>query len=252
MAGEARLLALYTVDAHRNTQSDLRGMAGDPHSAALVVEGMAHLRAGRLPEADLRFRDAYALDTYNAQALLGLGVIAHQMGNFMLALEFFDRAIEIDGSLAAAHVNRGNSLAALQRHADAVDAFQTALSQSADLPSALINMATALYALGKLDDAVAALERVAGSHSVSPELLNNLGNLYKDQGRHTDALNCYERALALNPMMQQAFSNRLAALKVHHALTPTDILKQHQQWSNWFEAVSAFAPLLTNAPEPSR
>ena len=232
--------------------SGLRGMASNPRSTALVAEGMALLRERRMPEADQRFRDAYALDTQNAQAPLGLGLIAHQTGNFVLALDFFDRALAIDASDAATHVNRGNSLAALQRHADAVGAFQTALSLSADLASALINMATALHALGKLDDAVAALERAAGLQSASPELLNNLGNLYKDQGRLAAALNCYELALALQPMMQQAFSNKLAALKTHHSMTPADILNQHQQWSNWFEAVSAYAPRLTNVPEPSK
>ena len=218
----------------------------------LTLAGLALLQAGNLREADQRFRSAYALDQRNAQSLLGLGIIAHQTGNFTLALDFFDRALHIDVALAAAHVNRGNALAAMQQHALAVVAFETALLHSANLPSALINMATALHALGRLDEAIAALERVEPGQTSYPECLNNLGNFYKDQGQLTNALDCYARALELNPMMQQAFSNKLAALKVDASLTPAQILDQHRQWSNWFEAVSTEAPLHLNSPVPSR
>ena len=220
--------------------------------ATLTAHGMALLQSGNFRDADARFRQALLFDARDAQALLGLGIIAHQTGNSAAALEFFDRSIAVNPSFAAAHVNRGNALVAQNQHAAAVLAFETALSLSPDLPSALVNMATALHALGRLDDAVAALERARTRQPNSPEILNNLGNFYKDQGRLTDALRCYQRALELNPMMQQAFSNKLAALKVDVSLTPAQVLEQHRQWSNWFEAVSAYAPLLVNSPEPSR
>ena len=227
-------------------------MSNPPTGTSLTHEGMALLQAGNLHVADLKFRSALTGNPRNAQALLGLGIIAHQTGNFAVALEFFDRSIAVDPSFAAAHVNRGNSLAAQNQHAAAALAFETALSFSTDLPSALINMATALHALGRLDDAVAALERARSRQPNSPELHNNLGNFYKDQGRLSDALACYQRALELNPLMQQAFSNKLAASKLDKSLTPAQILEQHRHWSNWFESVNAYAPLLVNSPEPSR
>ncbi len=221
-------------------------------AAAIVLDAMALLQAGNLREADQCFRRAYALDQRNAQSLIGLGIVAHRTGNFLLAVEFFDRAIKVDPAIAAAHVNRGNALSASQQDAMAVTAFEKALVLSPELPSALINMATALQALGRLDDAVNALERARIIDPNAPELLNNLGNLYKEQGRLNLAVTCYRDALELNPMLQQAFSNKLAALKVDTALTQAQILDQHCQWSNWFEAVSTHAPLLVNTPEPSR
>lgn len=220
--------------------------------ATLVHQGIALLQAGNLHEAESRFRNALAYDARDAQALLGLGIIAHQTAHFTDALALFDRSIALYPTLAAAHVNRGNSLAARLQHVAAVEAFETALSLSPGLQSALINMATALHALGKLDDAVAALERAAENHPASPELLNNLGNFYKDQGRLSAALTCYQQALELNPMMQQAFSNQLSALKVDAALAPSEILRRHREWSNWFEAVSTNAPLLVNSRDPLR
>ncbi|MEO8103645.1 MAG: tetratricopeptide repeat protein [Betaproteobacteria bacterium] len=215
-------------------------------------EGMALLQAGNLRDAELRFRSALGRDVRDAQALLGLGIIAHQTGHFAAALELYDRALAADPALAAAQVNRGNALAAMQRYAEAVVAFEAALALAPALPSALINLATALHALGRLDEAVAALERARTREPGSPELLNNLGNFYKDQGRLGEALACYRRVLELNPMMQQAASNRLAALKVDASLTPRQLLDEHRHWSNWFEAVSAHAPLLANTPDAIR
>ena len=210
---------------------------------SLLSQAMSLLTDGKLPEADRRFRDILSRDKRNAAAIMGLGIIAHHTRNFKLAVNFFEHALGIEPGLAAAHVNRGNSLNALQQHAAAVDAFTKALAISPTLPSALVNMATALNALGRLDDAVAALECAAATTPDSPELFNNLGNLYKDQGRLADALLAYERALKLNPMMQQAASNRLAALKLDSTLTSSNIRDAHRTWWNWFGAVSTHAPL---------
>ena len=222
---------------------------------------MALLRAGNLRDAERRFRDALTHGTDSAdsadgadsaQAMLGLGIIAHQSGHFTDALAWFDQSLAADPSIAAAHVNRGNSLAAMQRHPEAISAFESALALSPELPSALVNMASALNALGHLDEAVAALERAEIRQPDSPELLNNLGNLLKDQGRLPEAIARYRRALEINPMTPQAFSNLLAALRLDLSISPVQLLAQHRAWSNWFEAVSMEAPLLTNSPEPSR
>lgn len=226
-------------------------MADSP-SSMLAMQGMSLLQSGEARAAELKFREAIATDAADAQALMGLGIIAHQTGHFPPALELFDRALAAVPGLAAAHVNRGNTLAAMGRHEDAREAFERALAIAPDLASAQVNLAAALNALGNLDGAVVALERARELQPDSPELLNNLGNLYKDQGRLADALACYEAALALNPMLQQAFSNRLAALKVDASLTPAQLLDEHRKWSNWFEAVSTSAPLLQNLSAPAR
>jgi predicted O-linked N-acetylglucosamine transferase (SPINDLY family) len=224
----------------------------DASSLLLARQGMALLQSGNARDAELRFRSAIAVDGANAEALMGLAIIAHQTGHFSPALELFDRALAAEPGLAAAWVNRGNTLAALGQHAAAAESFQRAIALTPSLASAYINLAGALNAQGLLDAAVGALERARELQPDSPELHNNLGNLYKDQGRVRDALAGYQQALALNPMLQQAASNRLAALKVDASQSPAQILAAHRQWSNWFEAVSTSAPLLQNTPDPER
>lgn len=173
-------------------------------------EGFSYLQRGEICDAEIKFRAAIAA---NAQALNGLAIIAHQTGEYCAAIELFDRAIVADASLAAAYMNRGNSLFALQRFNDAIQSHQHALTLSADLMSARINLSSALHAVGRIDEAVLAIERALKYQADSPEIYNNLGNLYKGQGPLQDAIACYSHALRLNPVSPQAVGNRLAALR---------------------------------------
>ncbi len=215
-------------------------------------DGFSYLQRGEIGEAELRFRAAIADNAANAHALHGLAIIAYKTGHYLPAVALFDRSIAADSSLAAAYVNRGNALFALQRFDDAIASHQAALKMSPNLVSAQVNLASALQAIGRIDDAVMALKNALATHAESPETHNNLGNLYKEQGRLLEAIGSYTAALRLNPMLQQAASNRLAALKLDPALSPSDVLAVHREWSAWFEAVSASAPLLLNAPQPNK
>lgn len=213
---------------------------------------LAHLHRGEWREAEHLFRTAIAANAADAAAHAGLGVLAHQIGNYMAAIELFDRSLAIDNSVAATFVNRGNSLSALNRFDEAIASHQTALQLSPELISARVNQASALQALGRIDEAVLLLESASALQSSSAEALNNLANLYKEQGRLHESIRCYDGALRINPMFQQAASNRLAALKLDSTLSPSDLLVEHRKWSAWFEAVSGSAPILKNAPNADR
>ncbi len=221
-------------------------------AARLADEGWTFLQSGKAHEAEQRFRQALAKHKESPAALHGLALIGHQTGNFVPALELFDRALAVDPQNPSLHANRGNSLAAMQRFDEAIASFQRALTLSPGLQSAMVNMATALHATGRLDEAVETMERVCETPPPSADAFNNLGNLYKDQGRLRESLDCYQRALEINPMMQQAFSNRLAALKVDSNITPEGMLREHQEWWCWFGGVATSAPLLRNPGEPDR
>jgi protein O-GlcNAc transferase len=224
----------------------------------LTREGFSYLQRGEIREAELKFRAGIAANSANAHALHGLAIIAHQTGHYQPAIALFDRAIAADPSLAAAYVNRGNAQFALQTFDDAIASHKKALQLSPTLISARINLASALQAVGQIDEAVATIETALdhasqpSNSSQLPEIHNNLGNLYKEQGRLHDAINSYTQALRLNPMLQQAASNRLAALKLDSAITPREILNAHREWSDWFEAVSASALILVNTPDARR
>ena len=217
-----------------------------------LQDAAAYLARGDLHRAELKFREALSNDAGETEALHGLAIVAHRLGHYEAALRIFEQVVAVRPDDAAAWVNRGNTLSSLQRFGAAVESYSQALTLSPALTSAQVNLATALSALGQLDNAVSAMERARRAAPQSPDVLNNLGNLYKDQGRLTESLACYEDALQIDPLMQQAFSNKLAALKLDTRTTPEQILEQHRLWSRWFEAVSAEAPILINSPDSER
>ena len=223
-----------------------------PTQQAPAAQGFAHLRSGRLRDAEVAFRTLLRTSPLDAQALMGLGLVAHQIGRFDDALDCFDRAIRVAPQLAALHVNRGTALAALGRFDEACSAFERALALQPELPSALVNLSSASHARGRLDDAVAILERARAAAPAAADILNNLGNLYKDQGRIADALNAYKEALAIFPMQPVVFSNCLALNKLDTRIGANALRDAHQSWSRWFSHSGSEAPLLQNVPNPDR
>ena len=80
-----------------------------PTADSAAGQGMALLQAGKLRDAELRFRQVLSTDARDVQALIGLGIVAHQTGNFAPAVEMFDRALAVDPRQPAAHAMRGPS-----------------------------------------------------------------------------------------------------------------------------------------------
>lgn len=217
-----------------------------------VREAEQYFAANRFAEAEQRLREVLARSPRHPEALHKLGVIAFSAGHPGDAERLIRESLAIVPGNAAAWVNLGLALNALQRHAESVDAQRAALAIAPELESAHINQAGPLQALGRIDEAVAVLERAAKLNAERSETWNNLGNLYKEQGRVDDAVAAYDRALALDRFMQEAFSNRLAAMKLRSDIPPADNLAWHRRWSGWFEAVCSDRLPLRNTPDPSR
>ena len=95
----------------------MRAMANHQDNTGLTQQALALLQAGQLKEAELRFRESLSRDPLDAQALHGLGIVAHHTGNFDAAIDLFDRALALAPRFAAAWVNRGNSLSTQQNYA---------------------------------------------------------------------------------------------------------------------------------------
>lgn len=219
---------------------------------AWVNQALGYLARAQYGEAERCLREALTLNPDHPEALHRLGVIALSAGHPRDAEQMIARSLALAPANAAALVNLGIALNGQQRYADAVAAYQKALQLDAQLESAHLNQAGPLQALGRIDEAVAVLEHSRRLNGERAETLNNLGNLYKEQGRLGDALAAYDQALVLNPLFQEAFSNKLAALKLADDWSPQAIFAEHRRWSGWFEAVRHDYQPLANVPDPGR
>jgi tetratricopeptide (TPR) repeat protein len=106
------------------------------------------------------------------------GNVLCALGRLDAALESHDRAVELDAANHEIHHNRGFTLQAMLRPADAVASFGSALRLKPD----------------------------------SPGTLNTLGNSLQEIGDYPGALAAYDRAIALNPDDADARMNKALAL----------------------------------------
>jgi predicted O-linked N-acetylglucosamine transferase (SPINDLY family) len=181
-------------------------------SEALSIASQHH-RGGRLQEAEQICRQLLQVDPNHADAIHLLGLIAHQVGQHAIAIEYFGRAIALKGNVAAFHNNLGEAYRVLRQIPEAIACYRRALELRPDYAEAHNNMGVALKDQGNLDDAVAAYRRALELKPDYVEAYNNLGVALKSQEKLDEAVACYRRALELKPDFAQAHNNLGIALK---------------------------------------
>lgn len=182
--------------------------AASPRAAEAFRLGLAHHQAGRLGEAEARYRETLATAPNHADALHLLGVIASQVGKHDVALQLIDLAIAEDGRNFLYHSNRGLALAGLRRFEEAIASYDCALAVRPTFVEALCNRANALAELGRDAQALASYDRALALRSDHANALFNRGGVLLRLGHPDEALASYDRAVAARPEFAEAWFNR--------------------------------------------
>jgi tetratricopeptide (TPR) repeat protein len=124
----------------------------------LEIAGAYH-RAGRLPEAEVIYRQILSSDSNNAQAWQLLGVVAHQRDNDPEAIEHIRRALALNPRLASAHNNLGLIYQRAGNAADAIACYGRALEINPQYAEAIFNLGRTHDDLGRYDEAAALYDR---------------------------------------------------------------------------------------------
>jgi tetratricopeptide (TPR) repeat protein len=164
-------------------------------------------QAGRLKEAELRYRQVLACDSRHADSLHLLGVVGCQTGRPALAAEMIGKAIAINAGIAAYHSNLGIALQELGRPDAAIACWHKAIALQPDYPEAHNSLGVALKRQGRLEEAVACYRRAIDLRPQYPQALNNLGSALQEAGRLEEAIACWRRALELGPDLPEAHNN---------------------------------------------
>jgi tetratricopeptide (TPR) repeat protein len=154
-----------------------------------------HHRAGRLQAAEQIYRQILSVEPNHADAIHRLGVIAHQVGEHGVAVEYITRAIELKGNAAAFHNNLGEAYRALRRVSEAVACYRRALELKPDYAEAHSNLGAAFRAQGRLNEAVACYRRALELKPDYAEAHGNLGIVLEQIGDLRVAEDCFRTAL---------------------------------------------------------
>ncbi|MDA8018175.1 MAG: tetratricopeptide repeat protein [Thermoanaerobaculia bacterium] len=193
-------------------------LRGD-HPEAIYNLALLNLRQGRDDEAMAGFQKVIALadaqagrveDDTLSRALTNAGLLFLRTGSETDAADALQRAVDLDGSNAAAWSNLGTVLRSLGRRSEAARAFTRAYEREPDEPSHLSNLAVSYLDAGDVEGAARLLSEGTGRFPRHAELWLHLGTAYRKLQRNQQAVDALEAALHNDPSNQSRVAERAA------------------------------------------
>ena len=214
-----------------------RALQDDPSSAeALYGLGSIYLQRQKTKEARESFERALKLQASYpgtiSNAWNNLGILSAREGDAAAAIDFFQRALQIDPAHFIALVNLGNAYRQQKEWGEAKKVLQRAFEVEPDDPEVNYSLGMVCAQLGDSERAYEHLKRAVELRPVYPEALNNLGVLYLRTRRPEQAVHSFEESIRVAPEYDQSYLNlaRVYAIegqreKARDVLL--ELLKQH-------------------------
>jgi tetratricopeptide (TPR) repeat protein len=156
-------------------------------------------KLGALDESRRAYLRALSVRPSAFDANLGLSTVLLEQGEAAQAVPYAQRAVRAEPESGRARMHLGNTLAAVDRHEDAIVEYQ----QAADLfedpdPGLLLNLAESLNQLGRYAEMVGALEQLV---LIRPGAIpyERLGSAYFRLRRYDEALSAFSSSVNLDP-----------------------------------------------------
>lgn len=192
-------------------------------------EGVSVLQEGNTAEAIQHFENADALFQGRPEAMLNLGQLYGQEGEFERALEAFEGAVEVIRSDAIENVDsataanwRENERIALQNMAqlyvqtgqyeEAAEIYRDALAQDPEDVQALTNLAVTMVQLENPDSARALYDQLLAREDIDEQQLYNAGVGLYQIGEHQAAADAFAEIVERFPHHRDALENLVQAM----------------------------------------
>ena len=181
--------------------------------AELIHQAKSLYQQGALSEALMNYRQALIADPENFDALLGMGILNGQLGNFEAAAPLLKKAATLQPRHFAVSCNLGKALQGLERNDEALSSYDEALHVNPDSAEIHNLRGTVLKELMRYEDAISSYDRAIALKPDYAEAYYNRGNALGGLGRFEGALAAYDRAIELKPDYAEAYYKRGLALQ---------------------------------------
>ena len=145
------------------------------------------------------YQKAIDLDPLYAEAYNDLGVIFQQIGKHKASEEALSRAVAIRPDYASAYNNLGNAFKALERLDDAIDSYQKAIDADPNYVEAHTNLGLLLKHTARYEESIASFSRAIVLEPDDTLAHNGLGGCYQSLNRFEDALSCFRAVVEIQP-----------------------------------------------------
>ena len=166
-----------------------------------------HQQSGHLSAAAELCRQLVEQRPKHAEGLHLMGIICHQEGDLIAAIDYVRRAIKVKGTVPLYHSNLGEMCRQVGRLDEAIAAGKRALELEPNLPPTLNNLGIAYFDREEFTVAERYYRRALALDPKFAEAHNNLGNALRQQHRFEDAIPEYNRAMEFKPGYADAAAN---------------------------------------------
>ncbi len=187
---------------------------------------------GHFEEAMRRHRQRLLLDPASETVLREMGMTAESLGDLDTAIACLRRTIRMSPHHADLWNYLGLCLCNRGRLQEGQDAYRTALQLDPAYASAWSGLANILSA----DNAIPLHKRAIRLLPGFVEAWNNLAGSYRRAGETQACIEAYRQALKIAPDHAAIHSNMLLCLCYADGISPRDLMEEHCQWADRFEA----------------
>ena len=171
-----------------------------------IQEALALQRTGRLPQAELMYRQILARRPNDAPAQHLLGLLCHQSGRTQEALQLIRASIRSDPGQADFYSNLAAILGSAGDLDRAVEALRRAIVLRPNHGPSHHNLGVTLEKLGRSDEAEQAYRRAVELQPREARFHHHLGNALRKQQRLEEAALAYRQALSHDPKLADAYT----------------------------------------------
>lgn len=170
------------------------------HAPILVNLGTAYARRNDLPNAEIFYRRALAIDPQSFDATKNLATNQLKQKKADNAIALLNRALEIDPSSIEARLSLAMTLSKSSRHEESKQHFRTILESTPDHRIALTGYGQALLKEEvPSEESLCVWKRIVELHPNHAGMLNNYATVLKNSKQYANAEDACRAALALLP-----------------------------------------------------
>jgi len=155
------------------------------------------------------FEDMVKKNSDRAYGYYALGKTAEDEENIEVAMEYYDKSLELDSTFVDAYYNRGNlRLFYYEQYQEAVTDLEKAVEFDNEFKLAFNNLSIAYRYIREFDKALTALDRVIELDPTYAQGYFNRGYIYNQIDEYNAAIVDLSKAIELSPDYPKAFFQR--------------------------------------------
>ncbi len=148
-----------------------------------------------------------AAEPRNPRAWYELGAVEREEGNFLKAVEYFEKAVELDGKFVEAYQGLGSCCSKLGDLDRAIAAFKKAIELNESYPTPYFSLGVVYSRLGRLNDARDAIEEGLKRNPHDFNAMTNLGAIYEQGGHPEIGVKILQEVVRMDNANARAFYN---------------------------------------------